>query len=148
VIASSPLLDTPAPSSRPAATATVVKQRRALTGNVSVYALKLVDTLARYAPMAMTCSQLAVLARSMVVPREEVNVLQAWLSALPKQERTLLDALVAVYPSVLNRAELAARYGYSPTSSSFQVAIRSLQRNALIKADGRGIWVTPILVVH
>jgi len=152
-------------------------------GAPSPYALKLLDTLARHAPMALTRPQLAVLSRSSprsssyqaalaelkrkglveeaagafrltdaglaaasVEPREGLDVLEAWRAALPRQERALLDALVAAYPDALDRSELAERSGYSQTSSSFQGAISSLSRNALIDVKGQAFRVSAVLV--
>lgn len=154
-------------------------------GGPSADAQKLLDTLARHAPMAFARSQLAIftwsspksssyesaiselkrrglvdddggafqpseegIASSTVDPQSAVNLLDAWRSALPKQERTLLETLLTTYPKALSRGALASQSGYSATSSAFQAAISSLRRNGLIEADGADLRATSMLIDH
>lgn len=64
-------------------------------------------------------------------PQSTDEVLAQWRQALPAYERSLLDALVDVYPRPLTRPELAERTGKSLTSSAFAAAISALSKNGL-----------------
>ncbi len=65
------------------------------------------------------------------IPEGEALV-KAWLSELNLPERSMLEVLVAVFPSSLPRDELAVRTGYSTTSGHVDNTIGALRRMGLI----------------
>lgn len=63
---------------------------------------------------------------------------EAWLNALPSGPARMLTALIQAHPETLTRDELAARSGFSPTSSSVGAHLGVLRRNGLVASrDGR-----------
>jgi hypothetical protein len=58
-----------------------------------------------------------------------------WRSKLTPSEVKVFDAVLAAYPQGVSRAEVAARTGQSPASSSFQAAFPALRDLELIEGQ-------------
>jgi len=57
----------------------------------------------------------------------------------------MLDALVAIYPGEVSRAELAARAGFPPSGGTFGAYLGTLRRNGLAEVDGDGVRASATL---
>jgi len=60
----------------------------------------------------------------------------AWRECLVGGERAMFDFLVYNYPDAFTLEQLGEQTGYSPTSSTFKLYVRTLKRLGLVKFDG------------
>jgi hypothetical protein len=73
------------------------------------------------------------------------SVIQQWKSALGSGPSKMIDALMAVYPRGMDRANLADRTGMTATGGTFQTYLSRLKSNGLVDVKGRTVTLTDIL---
>jgi hypothetical protein len=73
------------------------------------------------------------------------SVIQQWKSALGSGPSKMIDALMAVHPRGLDRADLADRTCMAPTGGTYQTYLSRLKSNGLIDVKGRTITLSDTL---
>lgn len=68
-----------------------------------------------------------------------------WLARLDKAQRSIVSALLDVFPENLTHDELAEATGYSPTSGGFKNALSKLRTLELINGRGDGMHASDTL---
>lgn len=68
-----------------------------------------------------------------------------WLEAVRLGERKMLTALIAAYPNILTRDELAAQVDMTVTGGTFGTYLGTLRRNSLIEVEGDRVRASTIL---
>ncbi len=69
-------------------------------------------------------------------PMTTAEVRETWRGTLRAGARSMLDALINVYPSGITRDELGGLIGMEPSGGTFRNYIGTLKRNGLVEGDG------------
>ena len=77
-------------------------------------------------------------------PQTPEEVRAIWRSALRAGEVRMLDALLAVRPAWIGRADLAAQAGLEPTSGTFNTYLGTLRRNGLVEVLGSQVKASEV----
>lgn len=80
-------------------------------------------------------------------PQTTDELIAMWRGALQPGAYKILEILVAAYPIVLTKQEVAARSEYSLTSSGFEGYLSLLRRNGLIERTAAGLIASDTLFI-
>jgi hypothetical protein len=80
-------------------------------------------------------------------PMSTEELLEQWRTVLKAGARKMLDELVAVYPALLSRDELAARTDMTVTGGTFMTYLATLRRNGLVEVEEADVRASDTLFV-
>ncbi len=82
--------------------------------------------------MSATAEGIALLGDGRPTPRTPEEVQAQWLGALPQAPRRILEDLIDLFPTAIDRESIASATGYSITSSTFANALSTLRTSGLL----------------